>query len=97
MLAILAAATVATAPAADRSATDAHVVIRVSPALRGRACGLWDADPVRRSAPAAGLQTLGDLPPANHEHTVLRIDEDGCSVPVIVRRNVSGNGRFAAP
>lgn len=104
MFAILAAAaaaavtsTAATAPAADRLGADVHVVMRISPAVRGRACGLWDADPVRRSAPMAGPQSLGDLPPANLELTVLRLDEDGCSVPVIVRRNISGDGRFATP
>lgn len=97
MLAILAAATVASAPAADRHSADVHVVMRVSPAVRARACGLWDADPVRRSAPTAGPQRLDELPPANLELTVLRLDEDGCSVPVIVRPNVSGDGRFAAP
>lgn len=98
MLALLAAAaSVAATPPPDRDVAHPSVVALRSPLIRGRACGLWNADPVRRDAPTAGLQTLAEMPPANLELTVLRLDKDGCSVPVIVRRNISGDGRFAAP
>lgn len=99
MLALLAALTMAAADApAPKMQTfrgaapaDAHL----SPRLRVRACGYWQVQPVKRAPPSNGPQNLGELPPANMEYTVLRLDENGCSVPVIVRENVSGDGRFA--
>lgn len=97
MFALLAAASVAAAPAPDGDLASRRIVTVESPLIRGRDCGLWDAQPVRREAPTARSQPLGDLPPANLELAVLRLDSDGCSVPVIVRRNVSGDGRFASP
>ena len=95
MLALLLAAQVAAvAPAADRP-------VRLGPTMIRRQavnCGLWDAQPVNRRAPQPPrVQSLAELPPANLELTVLRLDENGCSKPVIVRRNVQGDGRFPAP
>lgn len=97
MLALVAAATVIVAPAPEQDAAHPRIAVSPSPLAATRACGLWDAHPVRRDAPTAGPQTLAEMPPANLELTVLRLDKDGCSVPVIVRRNISGDGRFAAP
>lgn len=97
MLILLAAATVVAGPAPEGDAAQPRIVTIGSPLIRARDCGLWQAEPVRRDAPAADLRRLGDLPPANQELTVLRLDQDGCSVPVVVRRDVSGDGRFAAP
>ena len=93
MLTVIAAAFAAALSPEDASSLRTSVI--ATPLLRSRACGLWQVNPVRRDAPSAGPQTLGDMPPANLELTVLRLDSDGCSVPVVVRRNVSGDGRFA--
>jgi hypothetical protein len=60
-------------------------------------CGFWRVQPVARLAPAPRVQSLGDLPRANHELAVLRFGPDGCSKPVIVRRDVQFDGRFPAP
>ncbi|WP_395674139.1 hypothetical protein [Phenylobacterium sp.] len=60
-------------------------------------CGRWAAQPVARRAPQPRIQSLGDLPRANHELAVLRLGPDGCSTPVIVRRDVQFDGRFPAP
>ena len=103
MLALLAAATLAattTAPPEPgvhvfRGAPTAGVIMPAH--VRARSCGLWRAQPVKRDAPSAGPQVLAKLPPANHELAVLRLDKDGCSLPVVVRENVSGDGRFATP
>ena len=97
MFELLAAASIIAAPGPSPDASSPPIIMATSPLIRGRECGLWDADPVRRDAPTGAPQKLGELPPPNLELTVLRLDEEGCSVPVIVRRNVSGGGRFAAP
>jgi hypothetical protein len=97
MFALLAAASLAAAPATKADAATSRVILDESPLSRGRACGLWDAHPVRREAPTAGASALGEMPEAHHELPVLRLDADGCSVPLIIRRDVSGDGRFAAP
>lgn len=101
MLALLVALTVATAAAPPPKSQVFRGPIppdaRISPALHARACGYWQAQPAKRALPSKGPQTLGELPPANLELTVLRLDEKGCSVPVIVRENVRGDGRFARP
>lgn len=94
MLALLLAAQVAAVPPADRP-------VRLGPNMIRRQavnCGLWNAQPVnRRASQPPRVQSLAELPPANLELTVLRLDENGCSKPVIVRRNVQGDGRFPAP
>lgn len=94
MIALLLAAQVVAAPPADRPVQlGARMVMR-----EAVNCGLWDAQPVNRRAPQPPrIQSLGELPPAHMELTVLRLDENGCSKPVIVRRNVQGDGRFPAP
>lgn len=97
MFELLAAASVIAAPGPGPDASDPPVFMTASPLIRGRDCGLWAADPVRRDAPTGTLRKLSELPPANLELALLRLDQAGCSVPVIVRRNVSGDGRFAAP
>jgi hypothetical protein len=60
------------------------------------ACDRWNATPVRR-APADGraAHNLGKEPAADLHLLVLRRDSRGCSVPVIVRYRVEGDGRFA--
>lgn len=63
--------------------------------MRARACGFWQAKPVSRTASAPKVQRLGDLPPANLEIAVLRLDANGCSLPVIVRYDVQGDGRVS--
>ncbi|WP_309087849.1 hypothetical protein [Phenylobacterium sp.] len=91
MLALLAAAAVAAS-----SSTPAVTVLR--DARAPERCGYWLAEPVARRAPdAPAAQKLGELPRPNLELTVLRADENGCSKAVIVRENVSGDGRFAKP
>ena len=97
MFELLAAASVIAAHGPGPDTASAPTVTTNSPLIRGRACGLWDAEPVRRDAPTAGPRKLSDLPSPNLELALLRLDEEGCSVPVIVRRDVSGDGRFAAP
>ncbi|MFN3512886.1 MAG: hypothetical protein ACK41C_07575 [Phenylobacterium sp.] len=42
----------------------------------------------------AGAQTLQSLPPAHMELAVHR-EVAGCTVPVVVRENVQGDGRFS--
>ena len=44
----------------------------------------------------AGAQTLGSLPKADLQLTVLRA-VDGCAVSTVVREKVEGDGRFARP
>jgi hypothetical protein len=96
MIALLLAAAMQMQPAPPASAVTAQAVLGDrSPLLRGRACGVWDAKPVNRKAPAPKLSKLGDLPPANLEIAVLRLAPNGCSVPVIVRYDAQGDGRFA--
>lgn len=100
MLALLAATVVAAAQPAPqvkvyRGAPPAGAELPMH--MRAVACGVWDAQPVRREAPSGDAQRLDELPPANHELTVLRLDEKGCSKPVVVRENVSDDGRFAKP
>lgn len=91
---LLAAQVVATAPPADRPVQlGSRMILR-----EAVNCGLWAAQPVNRRAPQPPrIQSLGELPPAHMELTVLRLDENGCSKPVIVRRDVQGDGRFPAP
>lgn len=83
------------AAAASAHGPPAVALLDVPPAARGRACSLWNADPVRRTVPAPKARRLIDLPPANLEIPILRLDSDGCSTPVIVRYRVEGDGRFA--
>jgi hypothetical protein len=92
MLAILVAAAVLGVPPPDAPAS---LLGEAPPAMRARACGLWDAKPVRRTAPPPKFRKLGDLPKANLEIAVLRLDPNGCSVPLIVRHEVEGDGRTA--
>lgn len=94
MLALILAAQVAAAPPVDRPVRlGSRMIMR-----EAVNCGLWDAQPVNRRAPQPPrIQSLGELPPAHMELTVLRLDENGCSKPLIVRRNVQGDGRFPAP
>jgi hypothetical protein len=89
MFAILAAA--ASLAATQQEAP--KVVIYSAPP--GRSCGYWKARPVREGLIKPKVDHLGDLPPAHHELTVLRTDENGCSKAVVVRENVNGDGRFA--
>jgi hypothetical protein len=86
---VLAAAASVQGPSAAPPLLDAPI------AMRARACGLWRADPVRRTAPAPKARRLIDLPRANLEIPVLRLGPDGCSKPVVVRYSVEGDGRFA--
>ncbi len=44
----------------------------------------------------AGAQTLGSLPPARMEVTVLR-SVAGCTLPVVMREDVQADGRLARP
>lgn len=99
MLTLLATLALSTAAPA---AVDAAEPARVPPLIVGRApgprtCGYWQARPVERRAPEGRVRLLGELPRANHELMVLRTDADGCSVPVIVRRQVQYDGRFPKP
>ncbi len=95
MIALLAAASVTTAVVPPTP--QAAVTFDMPVAIAGRACGMWDATPVRRTVPTPALKRLSELPPANLELAVLRLDSDGCSKPVIVRYNAEGDGRFAKP
>jgi hypothetical protein len=96
MIALLLAAAMHLEPAPAASTVAAQAVLGDrSPVLRGRACGFWEAKPVTRTAPAPKLRKLGDLPPANLEIAVLRLAPNGCSLPVIVRYDAQGDGRFA--
>ena len=70
---------------------------QLSPTARMRACGLMEAQPVRKSDSRARATPLDELPAAHQELAVLRIGPDGCSKAVIVRENVNGDGRFAKP
>jgi hypothetical protein len=58
---------------------------------------MWRAHPIRQDAPTGRFQSLGELPPANFELTLLRVDRNGCSVPVGLRRNAQGDGHFPQP
>jgi hypothetical protein len=97
MLAFLAAAVALTAPSPEMASARSDASTRLQALARPDACGYFLTRPVARRAPGGRAQTLGELPPANLELTVLRFDEKGCSKPVIVRQNVSGDGRFAKP
>jgi len=44
----------------------------------------------------AGAQTLGSLPKADLQLTVLR-SVAGCALPTVVREKVEGDGRFTRP
>lgn len=88
MFAILAAATSLAATPQESPRT---VVYSAPPS---RACGFWRLEPTEATA-RLRAQRLGELPRANHELTVLRTDENGCSKAVVVRENVNGDGRFA--
>ncbi|HEY8615189.1 hypothetical protein [Phenylobacterium sp.] len=87
--------------AAAVSSAAADLPVRISPRMIARSqlnCGLWNAEPVNRRGPnPPRVQSLGELPPADQELTVLRMGPDGCSQAVVVRRNVQGDGRFPAP
>jgi hypothetical protein len=61
-------------------------------------CGFEQVLPVKQRSPQVPrIQSLGELPKAHQELAVLRFGADGCSKPVIVRRDVQGDGRFPAP
>ncbi|WP_309645013.1 hypothetical protein [Phenylobacterium sp.] len=45
---------------------------------------------------ASGAQSLASLPPADLHQTVTR-SVAGCALSTVVRENVQGDGRFAAP
>ena len=92
MLELLAAAAIAA-----QSAPPAGDLPRAPLVVRERkVCGLWHSTPTAQPSNApAQLKKLKDLPPANHEIAVLRLDPNGCPAPVIVRYDVQGDGRFA--
>ena len=89
MLALLAAATIAAQPAP--APLESRSVF-----LRQRACGLQPSVPVDHPGAKPAPRKLGDLPRAHLEIAVLRLDEKGCSKPVIVRYDAEGDGRFAS-
>lgn len=68
---------------------------------RSSRCDMWLARPVDfkppalKGAPGASVQSLAQMPPADEHLLVLRRDAQGCSVPVIVRYSVHGDGTFA--
>jgi hypothetical protein len=83
---LIAAGVVATPPA---------VIGHPNPAQR---CDLWSAKPTRDLLPpgmARAPHSLGQEPAADMHLLVLRRDAQGCSVPVIVRYKVEGDGTFA--
>ena len=92
MLELLAAAAIAAQSApAPQDFSQAPLVVR-----ERKSCGLWHSIPTAQPSNApAELKKLKDLPPANHEIAVLRLDPNGCPTPVIVRYDVQGDGRFA--
>jgi hypothetical protein len=93
MIALLLAAQLTGAPPlAPQTVVDVR-----SPLFERGRCGLWDAQPIKRRNAQPRIQSLGELPRANHELAVMRLGPDGCSKPVVVRRNVQGDGRFPAP
>ena len=69
-------------------------VVRVGPRVD---CGIWQTTPVKRAPSARTPQRLGELPKANLELAVLKLDRNGCSIPVIVREDVKGDGKAAKP
>lgn len=97
MLALLAVATLAAAPAPEVPARRAESITALPPQARARTCGLQHARPIHSDAPRGRFQSLGELPRANFELTLLRLDENGCSVAVGLRRNVEGDGHFPRP
>ena len=93
MLALALALGVATAPPPHKPGIqilqDAPIV------MRERACGLWHSTPIDHKGPIPQARKLGDLPTANLEVAVPRLDANGCQKPVVVRYDVRGDGRFA--
>ncbi|TAJ73666.1 MAG: hypothetical protein EPO51_04090 [Phenylobacterium sp.] len=84
MLALLAAMTVATTPAADARTRLAMVDPAARPVCKSN--GRYEiADPalLYRRDGKARVSPLGALPKANHEKAVLRTI-DGCAAPVVV-------------
>lgn len=87
MLALLAAMTVATTPAADqRPQTPVADPMRPVCKSNGR-YEIADRALLYRSEGKALVTPLGRLPKANHEKAVLRT-VDGCAAPLVVRHQV---------
>lgn len=94
MLALALALGVATAPPPQKPAV--QIIQDMPIVMRERACGLWHGTPVDHKGPIPQARKLGDLPTANLELAVLRLDANGCQKPVVVRYDYRGDGHFAA-
>lgn len=91
MLALLAAAAIAgQTPGATRLILDPPSVVR-----RQMNCGLWHSVPTAQVGAAPRAKRLGDLPRANWEIAVLRLDANGCQTPVVVSYGVELGGKSA--
>jgi len=85
----------ATAFAAPAPKPAIQIIDQTPIVIRERACGLLHSTPVDRRGPAPQARKLGELPTANLEVAVLRLDPNGCQKPVVVKFDFRGDGHFA--
>ena len=82
--------------ASPPSASNVGVIVDMPTVIREWACGIFHTTPVSHRGALPQAHKLGDLPSANIEYAVLRLDANGCQEPVVVHYDYRGDGHFAS-